>query len=304
MAQTLEDLGHLLREERELRELSIEQVAEGLKISTRILYALESGDSDSLPHIVYVRGFVSAYAKYLGLDLQDVLANPVLYEREVPEQTPAKPVKSTKPAVAQRPWKAFRIHYSLVIALCICILGGYTMWYYRDVDIYSLLQPESLNIAEPAPVIPPAQNSVVQNDNSSENEIVERKMVEKVQQPVKITQTVAEKAASLPKQKQEDTARPTSSQAVIQMPEPVEETVGPRKVVITVLNAGNIEANADETGVRRFSVKAGEVFALTFDYTLKLDINDAGGVRVHYNGKEMSPGRTGEAKTLLFPPEV
>ena len=63
----LEELGAALRAERERRGLSIEDVANTLKIGGRHLRALEDADLSSLPHVAYTRGFIRAYAGFLGL---------------------------------------------------------------------------------------------------------------------------------------------------------------------------------------------------------------------------------------------
>lgn len=69
-----ESLGEFLRSERERRGLSIEQVASATKISQRVLYALESDHYSDLPALPFVRGFVKNYAKFIGLDGNQVLA--------------------------------------------------------------------------------------------------------------------------------------------------------------------------------------------------------------------------------------
>ena len=67
-----EEAGAALRAEREKRNLTIEDVAEELKISPRQLRALENGDLDSLPHPAYAKGFIRSYASWLGLRPEDL----------------------------------------------------------------------------------------------------------------------------------------------------------------------------------------------------------------------------------------
>ncbi len=69
-----ESLGDFLRHEREERQLSIEQVASATKIGVRLLHALESDHYAELPARTFVRGFVTSYARFLGLDTRAVLA--------------------------------------------------------------------------------------------------------------------------------------------------------------------------------------------------------------------------------------
>jgi len=59
--------GARLRRSRLLRGLEIEDVAAATKINPTYLRFLEEERFDDLPAVVYVRGFVAAYARHLGL---------------------------------------------------------------------------------------------------------------------------------------------------------------------------------------------------------------------------------------------
>jgi transcriptional regulator with XRE-family HTH domain len=61
-------LGNDLREIRQNRRLTLEQVEKQLKIRARYLEALETGDYAALPSPVQARGFLRNYARFLGLD--------------------------------------------------------------------------------------------------------------------------------------------------------------------------------------------------------------------------------------------
>jgi len=60
--------GERLKREREMRGVSLEEIAESTKIGKRNLLALETEEFDKLPGGIFNKGFVRAYAKYLGLD--------------------------------------------------------------------------------------------------------------------------------------------------------------------------------------------------------------------------------------------
>jgi cytoskeletal protein RodZ len=67
-------LGELLKETRQSKEVSLEKVEEELRIRKKYLQALEEEDFSIMPPEVYVKGFLRNYAIYLGLDLQEVKA--------------------------------------------------------------------------------------------------------------------------------------------------------------------------------------------------------------------------------------
>jgi len=60
--------GQLLRRAREARKLSIESVAERMHLAVDIIHALENGDYGKLPAPTYIRGYLRAYATYVGID--------------------------------------------------------------------------------------------------------------------------------------------------------------------------------------------------------------------------------------------
>jgi cytoskeleton protein RodZ len=62
------EIGSALREARERKGLSFPQVEEATKIRARYIRALESEDFGVLPGATYTKGFLRAYADYLGLD--------------------------------------------------------------------------------------------------------------------------------------------------------------------------------------------------------------------------------------------
>jgi cytoskeleton protein RodZ len=66
--------GDRLRREREMRGISLDDIAAATKIGTRLLRALEEEHFDSLPGGIFNKGYVRAYAKYVGLDEEQAVA--------------------------------------------------------------------------------------------------------------------------------------------------------------------------------------------------------------------------------------
>lgn len=65
--------GASLRRERELRGVSLQEIAAATKIGVRMLEAIEEDRLDKLPQGLFVRGFVREYARFLALDEQKIL---------------------------------------------------------------------------------------------------------------------------------------------------------------------------------------------------------------------------------------
>ncbi len=66
-------LGEFLRQERERRGITIEQVASATKIGVRTLHALEADIYAELPAKPFVRGFVNSYARFIGIEPKEIL---------------------------------------------------------------------------------------------------------------------------------------------------------------------------------------------------------------------------------------
>src|SRR5947208_2833066 len=66
-------IGETLRRERLKRNLDLEQISSELKISSRMLEAIEGEHFDKLPGGVFAKSFVRQYARLLGLDEEDLV---------------------------------------------------------------------------------------------------------------------------------------------------------------------------------------------------------------------------------------
>jgi hypothetical protein len=64
------EIGNSLREARLRQQLDFPELEQATKIRSRYLRALEEEQFDTLPAETYVKGFLRAYAEYLGLDGQ------------------------------------------------------------------------------------------------------------------------------------------------------------------------------------------------------------------------------------------
>jgi cytoskeletal protein RodZ len=86
----MSSFGGNLKRERELRGVSLQEIAEATKISLRFLQALEEDRLGVLPGGLFPRSFVRQYARHLGLDAEKLVAE-FLYQHgeALPEPKPA-----------------------------------------------------------------------------------------------------------------------------------------------------------------------------------------------------------------------
>jgi len=95
-----QSLGEKLRLAREERGISITEVAEATRISPHYLQAIEVDDYRTLPGGIFNKGFIKSFAKYVGVDEQEALAD---YARVVnadsEEQAADAPLNRYRPEV-------------------------------------------------------------------------------------------------------------------------------------------------------------------------------------------------------------
>jgi cytoskeleton protein RodZ len=115
--------GERLKRERELREVSLEEVAKGTRIAERFLQALENEQWERLPGGVFGRGFVRSIARYLGLSEENLLSE---YDLARGESASPPPQKAGIPSPPKWiPAVAALVLIALVVGL---IVGGRYAW--------------------------------------------------------------------------------------------------------------------------------------------------------------------------------
>ncbi|MBI2040194.1 helix-turn-helix domain-containing protein [Candidatus Microgenomates bacterium] len=75
-------VGQVLKEERERKLYTLEEIEKSTKIRKELLEALEKGNYTKLPPPTFVQGFIKNYGKFLGLPTDKLLA---IYRREFSE---------------------------------------------------------------------------------------------------------------------------------------------------------------------------------------------------------------------------
>lgn len=77
-------VGEVLKEEREKKFLTLEDVEKSTKIRKELLEALEKGQYIRLPPSTFVQGFIKNYGRFLGLPIEKLLA---IFRREFSQKT-------------------------------------------------------------------------------------------------------------------------------------------------------------------------------------------------------------------------
>jgi len=118
------NFGERLKRERELREVTLEEVTAATRISSRFLEALENEEWNKLPGGVFNRGFVRSIARYLGLDEESLLGEYDLAHGG--QLAPAAP--ETEHRISSSRWIPFLLFLGVLLLLAGIITGGVYLW--------------------------------------------------------------------------------------------------------------------------------------------------------------------------------
>jgi len=174
----MESIGRYLREEREFRNLSLEEVSKFTKIRKQFLNAIEEDRYELLPPAIYVKGYLTAYARYLGLDPNDTVLRYQKYLKEftIKEFT----ISEEKRSEQQKPQPPRHLSFSTKRAMPYLILAILsTMTVFTVFFISQILQVSFrpiLNQREPAPAAVPSAPQI-QEQGRSQTEMSEQKKV-------------------------------------------------------------------------------------------------------------------------------
>lgn len=113
MGAKVETIGQYLKRVREERGISLRAAEEETKIRVRYLKALEEDDFASLPGGVYARGFLRSYARFLGLDADEIVQwYNSLTSQQAEEKKPE--VQVTPPSAGRRGLLLFALMLTVV----------------------------------------------------------------------------------------------------------------------------------------------------------------------------------------------
>ncbi|MFB3921692.1 MAG: helix-turn-helix domain-containing protein [Terriglobia bacterium] len=118
--------GENLQREREMRGVSLQEISAATKIGVRFLQALETEDFGQLPGGIFTRSFIRAYARYLGLDEERVLADFQLVAQPNPDFDLNR-LTANRPTPPQQGSRGPLLAIFLAVLL---LVGGYGVYRY------------------------------------------------------------------------------------------------------------------------------------------------------------------------------
>ncbi|MDR0822868.1 MAG: DUF4115 domain-containing protein [Endomicrobium sp.] len=143
----MKEIGQILKSEREKKSLSYEQVYEEIKIQKKYLVAIEEGDESAFVARVYYMSFMKAYAKYLGLDFEEIYKD---YEiRKIKNEELKKAAQkntqdSHKNSVFRRYIEQIKEKKALILCIIIVILLILVVYLYTNSNRTIIVQEDEV----------------------------------------------------------------------------------------------------------------------------------------------------------------
>ncbi len=278
-----------LKEMREARGLSLEELFGKTRISRINLMAVESGDFDRLPPPVYARNFIRKYAQAVDIDEKPILDR---YEKHLASLEP--PPEEIE---VQRPWPETGYRHRFLIRGLVAVIAAGILVFAIFLYDQGGKPPSPAPVAESAspvqPVVPDPPQAMALPNHPDQPAAVPNVPV----QPAAVPSVPAQAAASKP------VPAPASAPAEKIVLPPVAAGKAYR-LLIEARETTWIRIAEDQNPARQILLKPGDKVERTADNYFQIDIGNAAGVNLSFQGKPVgSMGTQGQVVHLRLPPK-
>lgn len=294
----LPSFGEKLRREREKRSITLDQISQSTKIGTRMLQALEDDKFNQLPGGIFNKGFVRAYARHLGLDEDQAVAEYLEASGDAPPVQPELPAEESVrriEASADAPQR--HLPWGVFAAILLLVALALSIWSHRQ-------KKHEGPATQASPPPPAAQQSV--EDHAAPTATVPGAAVSSSSgrnplPPAPVSSTV-NPAAQVP-----PANAPAKKPAAVAPKTPSETTAPPAPgefvVVIQAREDSWTTITADGKTVYSGILSAGDQRAIRGRKEVIVKAGNAGGIDLRFNGKELNrQGDSGQVRTITFGP--
>jgi cytoskeleton protein RodZ len=276
----MESLGERLKRGREEKNISLDDVVKATKINKGILTAIENDQSKFLPPMIFVRGFIRNYARYVGLDERELLD---LYN----ETSASKEALTTPEELQGRKKMKFNALYIFLMLVCgLAIFLAYPYFLKNYFENTSRIEPQKKNSPEKAQTPSENQTSIPKDAAPLGAET----------SPVAgETPALENQSSSAPFSSDEKTAGSEPS-AASSPAFPIPVHMQAKSYATTWI--GYVIDNGQPSQIFLFP---GDEFSWEWQQTLELKLGNAGGIKVTVNGMPLKPlGKSGEVLSVVF----
>ena len=290
---TAQTLGQFLKATREAANISLEEAQASTKISPSALTAMEEDDFECMPAEAFSRGFYVMYAKFLGLDHEQILER-YLEVRGLPPLTgnfsSTPPVHKSgqfrnyaeAPSVSPMMNSVIATVTVLTLIVAGCWYSGWNPLRYVQDKISSLQGKEE--VVQPPPSVPAMESNV---PSAPAVAPVAPEPVNQPDEPADPTEQNTEDLSPATVLELEDTqSEEESLETSVSTPAaPKEETtIAPYKVEISFQSAGTLKASVDNGFMIDKHYQIGQTMEWEIQETILLELPETIEATILMNG--------------------
>jgi cytoskeleton protein RodZ len=280
-------VGAYLREQRQRKGLSLDEVARATRVASRYLEALETDHFSSLLAPVFTRGFIRAYCQVVSVSPEEALA---LYERAIgaAARTRGRPPQQEVGSPAERrPGGTVLVSFVLLVVLGVALFavtlllhsGGDRPWERLAAPRATPGRPDATARAMQLPVEQGAADPATPSSDPTAGAPARQPPIAPPAPPSATAQSAVGAAAPLPV----EVRRSSRAPAAFAMPAPGT----PYRLVARASEATWLQVRMEDGRLTEETIPAGEVREWISDRPFVLTVGNAGGVTLELNGRPL-----------------
>jgi len=273
-------IGSQLKKQREILNLSLEDIERYTNLRLHYLQALEEGNFDQLPSVVQGKGMLSNYSNFLNMNSDEILLQYAegLQTKRNEQYDPKKldpnnPTQIKQPSITSPSWRKFITADLLIVGTLIVALFVFVLWGAANVSRnQSEGSPTALSISEvlltePGPLISTPELTITSNP----------------------TQNVATNSDLLNIEEGES------------LTVEIKEGLFPINLSIVANQRAYLRITSDNKVVFSGRVVPGNAYEFSGSEAVELLTGNASALDIYFNQQKIgSIGGTGEVKSLIF----
>ena len=291
--------GEKLKREREMRAITLEEIADATKIGTRSLRALEEEHFDQLPGGIFNKGFVRAYARFLGIDEEQAVADYMAATNETGNSTAtqmaalADQVEQHRAAKEAESGDSGNTGFMLAVIVIIVLVcgigfGGYKAWKFKQQQ-RATVEPSAARAKQSPPPVTIPQESASTTSGSATTP----------------TDASLNPSSTTPSSTTTPSVGTVATTATTQAPAATSTPEFPITVTLRATKSSWVQVSSDGKTIYQQTIgPEDQQVTLHGKEKMMLVLGNAGGVEISFNGKALGPlGSEGQTRRLTITPQ-
>ena len=195
----MKDIGLFLKEKREEKDISLEEIEEILKIRKKYLTAIEEGNFNILPGETYILGYLRNYCKYLNISDEKIKDIIKTYKGIEKQQEEIAVKREEKLSLRKKSVRTFKRKSNLTNFRYV-YLAGFVIFLFVGVLFFNNYLRNAKNYPIPSPEVNDITNNETETSNATDiilEETAEGMLGESEMEPVIPKEIIVEKIPTL-----------------------------------------------------------------------------------------------------------